>query len=181
MTNKQISRWRKAHYHWLEAQVRKDGHQEKTYSGIMELMYAKEFIWLVPNDDNRIGDGLYLRGQFLEESEAPESLEPDMLGVCSVLEVLVGLSQRLAFQTSTSPESCAWELIENLQLHKFPDPLTRGKTKKVNDILDTLIWRTYSPDGFGGFFPLAWPREDQTKIEIWYQMHAYLEEIHPEY
>jgi hypothetical protein len=51
----------------------------------------------------------------------------------------------------------------------------------VEEILYALIWRTYDPDGVGGFFPLAWPKEDQTKIEIWYQMNAYAKEIHPEY
>ena len=29
----------------------------------------------------------------------------------------------------------------------------------------------------GGFFPLAFPKEDQTKVEIWYQMSGYLEEL----
>jgi hypothetical protein len=51
----------------------------------------------------------------------------------------------------------------------------------VEDILDTCIWRTYQPDGQGGFFPLAWPEEDQTKVELWYQIAAYIDELHPEH
>jgi hypothetical protein len=53
--------------------------------------------------------------------------------------------------------------------------------RQVEEILHTLIWRTYDPDGTGGFFPLTRPQFDQRTIEIWYQMNAYSMEIHPEY
>jgi hypothetical protein len=33
----------------------------------------------------------------------------------------------------------------------------------------------------GGLFPLAWTDDDQTQIELWYQMAEYIEEIHPEF
>jgi hypothetical protein len=29
----------------------------------------------------------------------------------------------------------------------------------------------------GGFFPLTHPNDDQRKVEIWYQMNAYLDEL----
>jgi len=40
-----------------------------------------------------------------------------------------------------------------------------------------LIWRDYHADGRGGFFPLTNPDTDQTKVEIWYQMNAYVTEM----
>jgi hypothetical protein len=54
------------------------------------------------------------------------------------------------------------------------DPLTDEDVAKIKNILDTLVWRTYQPDGRGGFFPLNHPEEDQTKVEIWYQMNKYV-------
>jgi hypothetical protein len=59
------------------------------------------------------------------------------------------------------------------------DPLTQTKLEKVEIILEDLIWRTYRPNGQGGFFPLKNPQEDQTKIEIWYQLNEYVMEINP--
>jgi hypothetical protein len=46
--------------------------------------------------------------------------------------------------------------------------------KEIDDILTRLIERTYKPNGEGGFFPLPQTDEDQTKVEIWYQMSAYI-------
>jgi hypothetical protein len=51
---------------WLGSQIRgeDDGHPDRTYDGLLAIMYEKEFVWLIPNDDNRVGDGLALRVDF---------------------------------------------------------------------------------------------------------------------
>lgn len=147
-------------------------------------MHEKEFVWMpeAGNDDNRIEDGLDLRIEFLYENDQPVRKDSKKIfGPCSVLEVLVGISRRLAWSAGDGAEGWAFELLRNLGLHKFPDPLSRRKAKKVDEILEVLIWRNYRADGCGGFFPLAWPSGDQTRIEIWYQMNEYIGEIHPEY
>lgn len=174
-----LAHWGRAYFHWLEPQVREGGHQRRTYSDVLMLLQTKEFVWQVPNDDNRIQDGLDLRTEFLHEAGAPSYVVLD--APCSVLEVLVGISRRLAFMAEGSQEGWAWQLLVNLELHRMHDPLSHRKTAQVDEILERLIWRNYNPDGTGGFFPLSWPEEDQTKVEIWYQMSAYVEEIHPDY
>jgi hypothetical protein len=177
--SKTLAKWTRAYFHWLEAQVREEGHQRRTYTDLLMLMHSKEFVWLIPNDDNRIHDGMDLRREFIHETEAPNWVkfeEP-----CSVLEVLVGLSRRVAFAAGGNAEGWAWQLLINLDLERMSDPLSQRKAAKVDQILEALIWRTYNPDGSGGFFPLSWPEEDQTKIELWYQMSAYVNEIHPDY
>jgi hypothetical protein len=58
------------------------------------------------------------------------------------------------------------------------DPLTPPKQRRVQDIMDTVIYRKYDPDGSGGFFPLTRSDDDQTRIELWYQMNAYIEELY---
>jgi hypothetical protein len=98
-----------------------------------------------------------------------------------VLEVLIALSRRVAWTTDRSPEFWAWQLLENLKLTKASDPLVRRKAERVEEILEALIWRTYDFNGLGGFFPLTYPQDDQTKREIWDQMNAYVNEMyHPE-
>jgi hypothetical protein len=162
-----------AYLGWLGSQVRVDNY--KSYQGLYANLLAKEFVWLIPNDDNRIADGLEVRQEF--QGETGVRIE----GPCSVFEVIIGLSRRLEFMAGGEASGWAWQLICNLELHKQQDPVGPRKAIKIDGILETLIWRNYDPDGTGGFFPLAWPEADQKKVEIWYQMSAYVEEIHPEY
>jgi hypothetical protein len=94
-----------------------------------------------------------------------------------MLEVLVGLSRRCAFIGGGYAPFWAWKLLENLRLHKASDPLTGRKADRVDEILETLIWRTYDRSGQGGFFPLRESTEDQTKTELWVQMNMYINEM----
>lgn len=165
---------------WLAPQIRDEHDGSKTYSDLLTLMFNKEFVWLVPNDDNRLGDGLGLRVEFCYAYHIRQGSLAH-LGPCSFLEVLIGLSRRLAFDVGGNAPGWAWTLISNLGLRRMSDHLSRYKLEKANDILDRCVWRNYDPDGSGGFFPLAWPNEDQRKVELWYQMAAWINELHPEY
>lgn len=160
-----------AYFRWLYPQVIDTEHRNRNYEGLLMLLYFKEFVWLVPNDDNRVQDGLDLRPEFGTALDGP----------CTTLEVLIGLSRRLEFFTDGTAEGWAWQLLVNLELDKMSDPLGRVRQARVDEALERVIWRTYNPDGTGGFFPLAWPEKDQTKVELWYQMSAYVDEMHPDY
>lgn len=160
----------KAYFRWLKRQVAnpRDG---KTFNGLLEQLHHREFDWHVPNDDNRVVDALDLRREFLGEGH-----HISRHGV-STLEIVVALSRRLEFQAGGKAKTWAWQLIENLDLHHMSDPLTKKRKELIEEILDALIWRTYDRDGTGGFFPRAWPQEDQTKLELWYQMAGYVNEL----
>lgn len=165
---------------WLAPQIRdKHSNPEKSYVDLLRLMFDKEFVWLIPNDDNRVMDGLDLRSEFCHTRNVQlDALSS--LGTASFLEVMIGLSRRMAFAAGGQAHDWAWTFLSNLELQGMSDPLTKRKAKQADDILDACIWRTYQSDGVGGFFPLAWPDDDQTKIELWYQMAAYINELHPE-
>ena len=165
-----------AYFRWLIHKVRTDGRSR--YHDLLWIMDNTEFIWIVPNDDNRLMDGLELRKEFFREQKIRGK---PLARPCSILEVVVGLSRRLEWLEPGTAEEWAWILLRHLDLHKFRDPLSPRKETKVEDILYTLIWRTYDPNGTGGFFPLIHPEKDQRQVEIWYQMHAYVREIHSEY
>lgn len=168
---------------WLEPQIGGD-ESGRTYRTLLEIMSSTEFICQliesVANDTNRIADGLALRVEFCRASHIrPDGLSD--LGPCSFLEVLIGLSRRLSFNAGGEAPGWAWELLNNLGLHRMYDPMSRNRINKTHDILETVICRTYRPDGGGGFFPLIGADTDQAKIELWYQMSAYIDEMHPEY
>jgi len=158
------------YYEWLIAQI--DIPNGKSYTELFEQMHNLEFRWTVPNDDNRVEDGMDLRYEFLGESGSKLDLNK-----ATFLEVLVALSRRVAFTGGGSERHWGWRLIKNLRLHKMSNPLTDDKVRRIADILDAVIWRTYDPSGRGGFFPLTNPMSDQTKVEIWYQMNTYVLEM----
>jgi hypothetical protein len=54
---------------WLYEQVGdvKVRSRNRTYWDLFRQLYSIEFIWFIPNDDNRAEDGEDLREQFLED------------------------------------------------------------------------------------------------------------------
>jgi len=156
-----------AYYEWLIEKIAIPN--GKSYLGLFEVMHNTEFQWTIPNDDNRIQDAIDLRGHFLNGRKKTINLEG-----ATLLEVLVSLSQKLAFTADGAPRKWAWKLLKNLRLTNMSDPLNPEMIRQINDKLDALIWRTYQYNGRGGFFPLQHPEEDQTKVEIWYQMNKYV-------
>lgn len=161
-----------AYYEWLTSQI--DIPNGKTYNELFERMHNTEFVWTVPNDDNRVQDGLDLRSEFTDGDS--KSLD---LGGATFLEVLIGLSRRIAFIAGGNkhPSQWAWTLLKNLGLRKASDPLSPEDIDRVDDIIHSVIWRTYHRDGRGGFFPLQNPEFDQTKLEIWSQLNMYVTEM----
>jgi hypothetical protein len=160
---------------WLYSQVDSVDQTDPTLThwGLLRQLFKKEFVWIVPNDDNRVEDGRDLRREFFEEAHI-DDVDLDWLQLgCSFLEMLIGLARRLSFQADGEPSGWFWQLLENLELEQYTDspgpPIDR-----VDEIMDRVIWRTYTKTGAGGLFPLRHPRQDQREVEIWFQMHAYL-------
>lgn len=196
-----VHRLEQMYFAWLKRQINFNYRHVRNsnapqFETLMDALWNKPFPWVVSYDENRIQDGLELRYLFLQDADYHASFEEmgarygnevmvpsvgEFRGKpCRILEVIVALSRRLEFQEGSDAGWWAWRLIVNLDLHKMKDPLSRLKQRRLDEALDTLIWRTYDRDGSGGFFPLAHPDDDQRKVEIWYQMAAYLAEFgHP--
>lgn len=163
------------YFQWLRDRVEVPFADGKSYEGLLGQLHTKEFVWVIPNDDNRLHDAADLRQQFAYDYEV--DTRQLLLSVpISVLEVIIALSVRIEFQVDGKASHWAWVLIDNLGLGRFVDPVTPRMAELIDDTLDTFIWRNYKPNGKGGLFPLKHPHTDQTKVEIWYQMHAWLAE-----
>jgi hypothetical protein len=175
-----VTKTKHDYFKWLTSQIEIPESNPRTYNDLFSRMYEIEFVWHVSGDGNRVQDGLDLRTQFMNQTRRKKSSDLDAIihKGASVLEVLIGLSIKVAFIAGGVPEIWAWQLIENLHLERASDPFTIGKANRVDDTLEALIWRTYQWNGQGGFFPLSSETLiDQTKIEIWDQMHIYVNEI----
>lgn len=163
-----------SYFLWLYSQVGsvKEKHPARTHWSLCRQLFTKEFVWIVPNDDNRLEDGRDLRHEFLDSKELDADDAWMQLG-CSMFEMLIGLSRRLAFEADGEPRDWFWLLMRNLDLERYSDKYD-GFSKTVDETLDRVIWRTYRPDGNGGLFPLRQVEKDQREVEIWYQLNAYL-------
>jgi hypothetical protein len=164
-----------SYFVWLYRQVGsvEITNPSRTYWGLLKQLYIKEFVWVVPNDDNRAEDGRDLRQEFVDDEEIDAVDEVWMRLGCSMLEMLIGLSRRLSFEAGGESRTWFWNLLEKVHLDKFADN-TELPASRIDDTLDRIIWRTYSNSGRGGLFPLSKTKDDQRRIEIWYQLSAYL-------
>lgn len=163
------------YFQWLRDRIETPFANGKTHEGLLGQLHSKEFVWVIPNDDNRLHDAAELRQEFSYEYEV-DTRQLLLEVPISVLEVIVALSVRMEFQVDGGAAKWAWTLIENMDLAGFVDPVTPRMAELIDDKLDTFIWRNYSPSGEGGLFPLKNPHTDQRKVELWYQMHAWLAE-----
>jgi hypothetical protein len=169
------------YFEWLYSQVGplRLKNPKRTHWSLLQQLHRKEFVWIVPNDDNRVQDGKDLRREFLEFSGIDDVRpDSDWMGLgCSMLEMLIALSRHLAFETDGEDRVWFWHLIETLDLMKYNDheyKNDRRAERKIDDVLNRIIFRTYAPNGRGGLFPLRRPQQDQREVEIRYQLSAYL-------
>lgn len=167
---------------WLENELTREGnHPDRSYFELVYLMFQTEFKWSVDMDDNRLADGMELRAEFAHSHHNASRTGMNHLGPCSFIEVLIGLSRRLAFVAGGTAPRWAWQLLVNLHLDQMWDHLSGSKSRMASHIMDVVIQRDYAPNGDGGFFPLAWADRDQRQVELWYQLNAYVEELHSEH
>lgn len=139
----------------------------RTYWQLLRRLYSTPFVWVIPNDDNRLMEGLEVRREYTRKNG---SLTNDPS--CSVLEVLIALSRRLSFDSEGEPAWWFWHMLKNLELAVSHDDLYFEN--EVEEIIEVLMFRSYHPNGQGGLFPLKHAKEDQRKVELLYQSQAYI-------
>ena len=162
--------------------VRDSNH--KDYRMLLNRLYSLPFIPIVDRDSNRCEDGLNLRLYFCEQNNYVEEELYDAIGKdCSVLEMMVALAKRMDDNILWDPDYgdrtsvWFWQMIDNLGLSGCNDANYDQETDEmVRHSIDILVSRHFFKDGFGGLFPLKYADRDQRKVEIWYQMQAFLQE-----
>lgn len=183
---------------WLYEKVGLETKEYSDYWRVIRRLFKRQFISLVKNDDNRIGDGLSLRRQFEEQLGYPEGSVDDALGDfvgCNMLEMMVAFASRIQSDIMWDPDTedrtafWFWTMLSNagLDLKACQDGYF-GKEQLINleNLLDRVIYRTYSKTGIGSFFPLEKfqnapknSKRDLRKVELWYQMQFWIGENYP--
>lgn len=165
------------YFEWLYGLVRAVSNKNpaRSHWHLCRQLYTTRFFHFVPNDDNRALDGLELRYEFIEETEETDIDASWMLLECSILEMMIALARRAAFESDSEPADWFGIFLGNLEIDRYTDNVYNDHiAKEVKEKLDRLNRRTYGKDGTGGLFPLREAQQDQRTVELWYQMSAYL-------
>ena len=153
---------------------------DRSYWLLAKTMHQKPFYWSVPNDDNRVYEAKDLREWFCDIYRV-DYRDDYFNNTVSMLELIISLAHRCETILEDRPDSISmrewfWRLLKNAGLEKYTDEafydLNGGFN--VDEILNMIIDRTYHRNGKGGLFPLNNYKKDQRRVELWYQMNAYL-------
>lgn len=159
--------------------------RHKNYQRLMSTLYDTDFVYILPMDANRAADGVDLRYRFGSECSYPKSVIESRLDIrgCSVLEMMIALAIRCEEHIMNDPdigdrtEKWFWNMMETLGLSNMTnDCFDEHYIKKV---LNRFMKREYKRNGEGGLFCLkrSPQKTDLRKVEIWYQMMGYINEI----
>lgn len=168
---------------WLFNKVRVNG-EDHSYFILLDELYKYAWWSMLPDDQNREADGLCLRAEFTGSDESMDvkysiftSDQP-----VTVLEVLIGIAQRMAYILYDPEERddglipYFWELISNLGFDSLNDEefYDHGGKAVVRKTLHKLLYREYRRNGTGGLFPIRGSIYDQREQTIWQQLNEYI-------
>lgn len=172
------------YFDWMYALVRDDGYSERlSYRRLFRHLNSREFTYILDMDGNRAEDGSTLRYRFAYECGYSYDLIDECLGTgpCSVLEMMVALALRCEESIMDDPDVgdrtglWFWHMVNNLGLGTMNDD--SFDARYTNEVIDRFLNREYGPNGEGGLFTVARSRQDMREVEIWCQMHWYLEKV----
>lgn len=176
-----------SYFQWLCEIVHADS-MEKSYYVLCNELFGFPFWYKNPRDANRASDGIQLRQDYIAEIEMLYDTKVEDKFVlntseCSVFEMIIAIAKRMNDELMTEnikedkTYKYFWEIIDNLGLTQYSDDKADGSMGYVIcGRLEDFNNRKYKKDGSGGMFPLKRPEKDQRKVEIWYQMQAYINE-----
>lgn len=169
------------YFKWLSDIVNPKGGRGH-YDMLLYHLYSTEFYYIIPMDANRAADGEDLRIRFAHEVGYTEHKVKEAISrPCSVLEMITALAIRIEaeimgeIEIGDETSKWFWGMIVNLGLSDFTD--ANFNADEVDTIVYRFLERQYEKDGEGGLFYLNHCKRDIRKIEIWYQMCWYLDEI----
>lgn len=179
MTRNQI---KKAYFDWMYDKVCGDSFNKKiSYRHLFNALDQRSFYYSIDMDMNRESDGKNLRYRFGQDMDIdPVEISASIdLRPCSVLEMMIALAIRCE-ENIMDDDSYGdrtgqwfWLMIINLGLSNETD--SEFDAARVNRAIDRFLDREYEPNGRGGLFYIENSSEDMRRLEIWYQMHLYLQ------
>ena len=153
------------------------------YTKLLRRLNAIDFTYTIERDGNRAEDGVDLRYRFGNDRNVDDRIIATCLDdhASSVLEVMIALSLRCEEIIYGNVEDHGplaelfWTMIENLGLSNMTDD--NFYEGYVDESISVFLDHDYSYNGEGGLFVVKDPPKDMRTVELWYQMHWYLNEV----
>lgn len=153
------------------------------HTRLLRTLFDIEFVPTIDMDNNRVFDGVQVRYEFGEVHNIPREDIDDPLdqNVCSVLEMMVGLSMRIEESIMNDADygdrtsMWFWMMIKSLGLYIETDD--RIEDGYVRHTIERFMDREYMPTGVGGLFTVNNSDRDMTKLEIWDQMCLFFDSM----
>lgn len=173
-----------AYLDWMVQLVCEDGYAGSgSWGCLFRLLHEMEFTYILELDENRAIDGCDLRYRFAYECGYTGQDVEEYLDArpCSVLEMMVALAKRCEEHIMDDPESgnrtgkWFFEMIRSLGLDDMQDD--RFDRIVARAVISRFLRREYAGNGCGGLFTLRYHDADMRRVEIWYQMMWYLDEM----
>lgn len=161
------------YFDWMyKAVIKSENHV--SYRKLLSILYSREFYYSIQMDKNRKNDGIYLRGEFIQENPEyyVDEFDENLSNFCSVLEVMVALSRRIEQEYLGETADWFMQMLENMGINDLDDDHFDPEIAEKS--VDILLGRRYLRSGKGGLFALNDPPEDLRNVEIWQQMQLYL-------
>lgn len=169
------------YFEWMCHQINDNRRTRgRSYQKLLNYLDSREFIPIIDMDKNRAYDGIDLRYHFAYYNDYPAKWVEEFLDdrECSIFEMMVALSMRCEDAIMSDSDfgnrtgRWFWSMITSLGLHSMYDE--NFDEFAVDEIIFKFLNRQYSSNGRGGLFTVHNPPQDMRDVEIWYQMHWYL-------
>lgn len=171
------------YFDWMLAQVKQDREyqgQPSSFHRLLVHLHQTIFRWSIPKDKNRAEDGLSLRRRFALD-QGLEGQEIDIVGPCSVLEMMISLAFKCEEEFMDDPSygnrtsQWFWNMVVSLGLGSMTDK--NFEYRYVDDTIQRFLNRDYESNGKGGLFTIRRCDRDLRNVEIWHQLCWYVDSI----
>jgi hypothetical protein len=166
------------YFQFLLNKVRNVDNRIGRYGLLCRVLFQKEFYFVRPRDEDRIGWARLFRDNFLMEFDETPDKVPH--GPVSCLEVLISLANELdgiVYDFRYGHRQWLWFFIflENLGLDIYDDFQMLGycPERLVIEKLDIWMSRTYDADGNHGNIVRTSEPFDLTQMDIWDQLNLF--------
>lgn len=177
---------RDEYFDWMYILAMGPGRRTKDYyryTALFAYLDHREFIYTMDMDANRAEDGIELRYKFAREVGLYDGQIRASFGdePCSIFEMMVALADRCETQIMSNDiygdRTWYWfrYMLRSLGLNRETnDTFSVGRAEII---IDQFLDHKYDRDGRGSLFYVPGTKKDMRKLDIWYQMHAFLETV----
>lgn len=168
------------YFSYLVHFVKRNTVEGYTMIELFRYLHSREFTWCFPHDENRAKDGTDLRRRFYLDCPEFKDYVHFLDGPCSVFEMMVGLALRTEETLMANPaygdRTKHWFNVMSSSMGlRAPYAIDRSfDIDYVENCVDRCLNREYDADGTGGFFRVRDFDGDMRDMEIWSQLHAFL-------